>query len=1009
MYLSMNNHHTRMRKHTIAILLAAASVLACTPEIDNVPFTQTDDYYLSISDNMLDTGSWQVGDEVLLLSSIGSDMLTATAAGKKVKFSRKGSNQLKNPVAGVFPSSIEASFNGNTISMKLPVSQDPQAPLAGIFAGKSSNKTLVLDAVTGRVTFNLAGDVQYRSISLKGLADERIAGVFSFSNGAISIGNETVITLEGQALGKGMYSFCVVPNTFSKGLQLTLTRADGSTDVLSYKGRVKVEAGQTFHIGSSDEEALQGGETPEVIPTEGRTLKFDFSHAPAGWPTASASGRYSISQNGETLDFVLLNTYYNTSSGYLSITGTSNSLGLPALKQYRLVRIVLTPGAAASKHVCKVTCSYGGSVEPKGGASQAFDANRDYVWDLQDTEENTVYYLTSANQGVPIKALTLTYEPCASKISRMNTFNHPRLLMNDSEFNGLKATLQNAAADSPLRQLHDLAMKIADDTVAGEDIVLTFDGSKRMLATSRSALQRIFNCAYAYRVTGETKYLERAERDLLTVAAYTDWNGAAHFLDVGEMSAGVAMGYDWLYNDLQESTLRAVEKAFLNYAVMNVYKRSWNLNFFTNVGNWEQVCCGGLCAGALAMYEAFPSDAQFLLDRIRYSNLEIAPRLYGENGNYPEGYGYWEYGTSYQALLDLCMQSAAGDDSFANPQGLDKTSSYYMFMEGPSGMCYNYSDTSPNSNSPAQALWYLAAKYSNPSLVIGEISKIGTLYGKGDTPRLLPMTILNASKLDLSSLREPAERLYVGEGENPVVVMRNGWSGTETDLYVGFKGGKASNNHGHMDAGSFIMDYRKARWAYDFVRPAYANIETALKNAGGDFWSLSQSSLRWQVNVMNNLNHNTLTINGAQHIVGGKATIEEVISTDSETGGRMNLTPVFSGNAESVRRTVKVVGTGTVHVIDEIKALSTKAADVEWRMVSAAVPTVNTGNIQLRQNNYNMFISTKSSPEVKFTEFSNAKVKSWDSDISKYHVVGWQYTVPAGQSVTVTTVISPAP
>lgn len=50
------------------------------------------------------------------------------------------------------------------------------------------------------------------------------------------------------------------------------------------------------------------------------------------------------------------------------------------------------------------------------------------------------------------------------------------------------------------------------------------DSNKRILDVSRDALLRIFTCAYAYRMTGENKYLLKAERDMNAVCNFSDWN-----------------------------------------------------------------------------------------------------------------------------------------------------------------------------------------------------------------------------------------------------------------------------------------------------------------------------------------------------------------------------------------------------------------------------------------------------------------------------------------------------
>ena len=122
-----------------------------------------------------------------------------------------------------------------------------------------------------------------------------------------------------------------------------------------------------------------------------------------------------------------------------------------------------------------------------------------------------------------------------------------------------------------------------------------------VLALLAAALLRIFSCAYAYRATGDRKYLEHAENDINTVCSFADWNGQRHFLDVGEMAAAVALGYDWLYADLKPETRANAERALREYAFTAAGQ--YGANFYKASNNWNQVCNAGLVCAALAIYE----------------------------------------------------------------------------------------------------------------------------------------------------------------------------------------------------------------------------------------------------------------------------------------------------------------------------------------------------------------------------------------------------------------------
>ena len=64
-------------------------------------------------------------------------------------------------------------------------------------------------------------------------------------------------------------------------------------------------------------------------------------------------------------------------------------------------------------------------------------------------------------------------------------------------------------------------------------------------------------------MTKDKKYLKRAELELNAVSKFDNWN-PTHYLDVGEMTMAVAIGYDWLFDNLQLSTKENIRKAFGN-------------------------------------------------------------------------------------------------------------------------------------------------------------------------------------------------------------------------------------------------------------------------------------------------------------------------------------------------------------------------------------------------------------------------------------------------------------
>jgi hypothetical protein len=130
-------------------------------------------------------------------------------------------------------------------------------------------------------------------------------------------------------------------------------------------------------------------------------------------------------------------------------------------------------------------------------------------------------------------------------ITTITNISHPRILL----LKGEEKSIQQAIALNPtLAKMHQAIVSASDDMLDKPLLERKLEGF-RLLDVSREALRRIFYLSYAYRVSGEVKYAQRAEKELLAVSAFSDWQ-PPHFLGVAEMALGVAIGYDWLYNYL---------------------------------------------------------------------------------------------------------------------------------------------------------------------------------------------------------------------------------------------------------------------------------------------------------------------------------------------------------------------------------------------------------------------------------------------------------------------------
>ena len=242
--------------------------------------------------------------------------------------------------------------------------------------------------------------------------------------------------------------------------------------------------------------------------------------------------------------------------------------------------------------------------------------------------------------------------------------------------------MKTVAADKAWQNLQN-AMVAECQRLQKEPPVQRIQIGRRLLDKSREALRRIFQLSYVYRVTGDAAMFKRAEAELLAVSAFSDWN-PSHFLDVAEMTMAVAIGYDWLYEALSPESRKIIRDAIINKGLKLSMDPKYN-SWLKVEHNWNQVCNAGMTYGAMAVYEDEPALAKQIINR-SLESIVLSMKDYGPDGAYPEGYGYWGYGTSFNVMFISAIEKLFGKDfGLSSKLGFLQTASYLENMTGPVG------------------------------------------------------------------------------------------------------------------------------------------------------------------------------------------------------------------------------------------------------------------------------------------------------------------------------------
>ncbi|MDD3779925.1 MAG: heparinase II/III family protein [Proteiniphilum sp.] len=564
-----------------------------------------------------------------------------------------------------------------------------------------------------------------------------------------------------------------------------------------------------------------------------------------------------------------------------------------------------------------------------------------------------------------------------------NKAEHPRLMLLKGEETQIKELI---ASDAMWKKMHDVIIGECNVIITKPELERVMTG-RRLLGTSRELLRRVFFLSYGYRMTANKRYLEKAEKEMLAVSRFTDWN-PSHFLDVAEMTMGVAIGYDWLFNELSENTRKTIKQAIVQKG-LNPSKESKYNWWLKTENNWNQVCNAGMTFGALAVQEDYPSLANEIIERA-FASIPLSMEVYKPEGVYPEGYGYWGYGTTFNILFICAVEKALGTDrGLSRSPGFLQTSDFLKHMIAPSGKNFNWSDNGLGA-SLSPAMFWLAQKSDKPSVLWSEKTFLKTdNFSKFKSIRELPAIMIWGKNIPLDKITEPKEKFWIGQGSNPVAMMRTSWTDPNA-IYLGFKSGSPSVNHGHMDVGSFIMEADGVRWSSD---PGMQNYES-LESKGMSIFGRTQDAQRWTIYRMNNHSHNVITIDNQHQQVKGYGKIDAYSDAEAFSYVVSDISSVYDGQMKQVVRGVAMKDGKYVVVRDEVETLG-KETKLKWAMFTFADVELGENSAILNQDNKKLYIQVKSPSNVEMKTWSTVPTNDYDAPNPGTVMVGFECSLPA--------------
>jgi len=423
---------------------------------------------------------------------------------------------------------------------------------------------------------------------------------------------------------------------------------------------------------------------------------------------------------------------------------------------------------------------------------------------------------------------------------------HPRLYLTPDTL----AELRSLVGSEPYASLLDEIRQAADRGVRdGPPAYETGDDEQLWQRPVGNMMPYL---ALSYLMTGESQYLDTAADFMLASAGYPTWGlGDIDGTDLatGHQLFGMAVAYDWLYDDLDAGTRDTVRTCLHTrgqymYDLLLAEDVWWSDSYLQN---HQWVNMAGLSAAGLALFGGSEDvDGWILLplEKFRRTMDSLGP-----DGASHEGIPYWEYGVEYMLkFMDLAGQLLE-EDLFTGNTWYENTSYFRLYGMLPQNAWVRDSSLMTFADSPRYD-WYgpdymlrrLASEYGNGHAQwLADALDEGNICAGG-------ASFLNLLWVDPSVAPVPPDDLptFRHFDDMDIVYMRSGWSGDESLL--AFKCGPhighqalamysydPGGGHVHPDAGAFQL-FAFDEWlivddGYTWKTTAYQN--TALVDGIG--------------------------------------------------------------------------------------------------------------------------------------------------------------------------------
>lgn len=463
------------------------------------------------------------------------------------------------------------------------------------------------------------------------------------------------------------------------------------------------------------------------------------------------------------------------------------------------------------------------------------------------------YEMADGKSGDTSRARWFMIDPAGKdKISFPSRREHPYLYFTKAELPAIKAKLDStpeyakfkksllAKADAMVKAPNPIPSEVAPLDAPAPGVNFQHGSFMSLAGATLANLEPL---GFAYQITGDRRYADKAKEIMLSLAKLERWTGpwfvdGKHFaprwrsaLETGMIARSYAMSYDWIYETLTPDERKILRDGLVKNGLDPL--RDWfDPDRFCEIerhqvaggpggagSNWNMVCGGAAGVAALALLYETPEAKRYVCairDRTREwlsykgGDYQIfwdcgpktvkridgpTERNFDEDGAYLESIGYMDYAMRYLLGFSCALKNVSGDDVIFKhiPDNMLDHCVYMMYESGSDGESITtpaFGDTAGGHCTPE--VYCALMKYKgdrNARLLFDKAAK-------------KPLSTLQAflwDSQDAEAALPPKDgaKIFRGVGQ---AVMRSGWGPMQDMLAI-----KYHQNRGHLDIGGFTL------------------------------------------------------------------------------------------------------------------------------------------------------------------------------------------------------------